>query len=72
MLHPSKKPALKRLGPGTYADGEGNVHVSAREVLRFLGAPYTRENEEILAQVLRELSVAHGAEFAEVEARDGD
>lgn len=50
---------MKRIGPGIYHDGQGNMHVSAAEVLTHLGWSHTLENEEALFQSLLKLAGEH-------------
>jgi hypothetical protein len=50
---------MKRIGPGFYHDGQGGMHVSAREVLAHLGWPYTADTEESLFKALQMLAAAH-------------
>jgi hypothetical protein len=50
---------MKRIGPGFYHGGKGDLHVSAREVLAHLGWSHTLENEEALFRALLWLAGKH-------------
>jgi len=51
---------MKRLGPGIYSDGAGAIHVRASELLDYLGLPYTLQNEERVAHLLRGVAAERG------------
>ena len=54
---------MRRLGPGTYDDGKGGLHIYVPELLRLNGWPDTPENRDAVEQAARDM-------FGEIEVHD--
>lgn len=64
--------ATRRLGPGIYHDDQGYVHVSACELLAYLGIPHTLQTEQLVLDALREVSRKSGLREPEEVVVIGD
>jgi len=53
-IQPDWAAGLTSIGPGVYADGKGALHLDTEEMCKAAGYPPTAENQEMLAQVVRE------------------
>lgn len=50
MGAPKWSVGMLKLGPGTYADGKGALHISAEELCEFFRVPYTKHNADLVRE----------------------